>query len=79
MIEKNLSKKSAWIAVSLLLMIAMILGACAPASTPAPNTPAAEKTSAPAATTAAGGDKPFAGVTLNLLQETVPDLGYWKK
>ncbi len=46
----NTKKNTLWIALSVLMMAAFVLGACAPAATPAPTqAPAAQPTQAPAA------------------------------
>ena len=60
------TRKTLWLLFSFLLVLSMLLAACQPAATPTATPPPEEK-------------KPFEGVTINLLQETVPDLEYFKK
>ena len=61
----NTKKHTLWIALSVLLMAAVVLSACAPAAAPAPaQPPAAQPTAAPAQPTAGTGsflDRALAG------------------
>ncbi len=66
------NRKFVWILFSVLLIMSMALVGCQPAATQAP----AEE---PAAEEPAADEKPFEGVTLNLLQETVPDLDFFRE
>lgn len=64
---------------ALLLMLSVLAG-CGKSETPqtANDAPAQDKTSEPAETTAetAADDKPYAGKTIHILMEDVPDTGY---
>jgi len=57
--------------VTLLILLSIILGACAQEATPTEPPVAEEETTAPETS-----DKPFAGTTINILLETVPDTDY---
>ncbi len=74
------SNKSLWVWVSLLVIMTLVLTSCQPR--PTPSQPV-EKTQPPTVeevrTEEAKPARPFEGVTINLLQETVPDLEYFKK
>ena len=63
--------KIQWVVISALVIISMILTACAPAPTATPS----DTGTGSQATSAA---RPFEGVTITTLQETVPDLNYWR-
>jgi multiple sugar transport system substrate-binding protein len=72
--SRKLSKQSL-MALILLLVVSIILSACASPATP---TVAPAQTEAPAPTQgeATQAEKPFAGKTINILLETVPDTNY---
>ena len=70
-----------WLILSALLVMSLLLAACQPAAPQAPaEEPAAEEPAAEEpAEEPAMDEKPFEGVELNLLQETVPDLDYFRE
>lgn len=57
--------------MTLLILLSIILGACAQEATPTEAPAPEEEAQAPETA-----DKPFAGTTINILLETVPDTGY---
>lgn len=82
MSTKSEMLKKCWAVVSLVLIFSLLLGlaACNKATTvpPAPTVggQAAQPTAISQATTKP--ERPFEGVTITTLQETVPDLNYWR-
>ena len=74
--DKRFQKRLAVI-FSVLVLASMVLSACAPA-TPAPAPQATQPPAAQPATQAVS-EKPFAGKTITVLLETVPDTNYVKE
>lgn len=74
-----------WLILSAMLVMSLLLVACqpatpqAPAEEPAAEEPAEEPDVEEPAEEPAMDEKPFEGVELNLLQETVPDLDYFRE
>ena len=90
---KTTHHKATWFALSFLLLLSMLLAACQPATTVAPPVEVPETEAPPVEIPETEAppvevpeteappveEKPFEGVTLNLLQETVPDLDYFRQ